>query len=66
MPTRTRSRADRRNPELHLASDGETLLVVLRRVAQAHEHLADALQTLVRNRSLDPEVRRRPGAPQRE
>lgn len=79
LVARIRSSADRRNYELHLTADGETLLVALRQVAEAHEreildgltqeqtfHLADALQTLIRIHSLDPQVHHRTGPPHEE
>jgi DNA-binding MarR family transcriptional regulator len=74
LVARSRSSTDRRNHELHLTGDGQTLLTALRQLAEAHEaeildglspeqagHLATALQTLLRAHGLDPEVHHRTG-----
>src|SRR3954454_4640752 len=76
---RARSSIDRRNYELHLTAHGQALLAALRQVAEAHEreildgltpeqtdHLAAALQTLLRVHQLDPEVHRRTRPRQQE
>src|SRR3954469_8208973 len=79
LVARARSSIDRRNYELHLTAHGQALLAALRQVAEAHEreildgltpeqtdHLAAALQTLLRVHQLDPEVHRRTRPRQQE
>lgn len=79
LVARARSSIDRRNYELHLTAHGQALLAALRQVAEAHEseildgltpeqtdHLAAALETLIRVHRLDPEVHRRTRPRQQE
>ena len=76
LVARSRSTTDRRNYELHLTDDGRATFAALRQVAKAHEseivagltdqqrqHLADALQALVRSHHLDTELHSRTGMP---
>src|SRR3954468_22258612 len=79
LVARARSSIDRRNYELHLTAHGQALLAALRQGAEAHEseildgltpeqtdHLAAALQALLRVHQLDPEVHRRTRPRQQE